>query len=92
MKDILLDDDFDLAAKDGDFVIGESLTQEVAINLSINQGNLKSAPLIGPDLTQKMKGVRQDLNTRKAVKVSLERDDKDYEEMKKFIHVNIQKD
>lgn len=88
MKDILLNDDFDLDVKDGDFDIGESLTQEVAINLSLNQGILKSSPLLGPNLVQKMKGSDQELKIKKSVKISLEMDDKDYDQIKNILKIN----
>ena len=88
MKDILLNDDWDLDAVDGDFVIGESITQEVAVNLSLSQGTLKSSPLLGPNLVQKMKGSGQDLEIKKSVKISLEMDDMDYEEIKNSININ----
>lgn len=88
MKDILLNDDFDLDVKDGDFDIGESSTQEVAINLSLNQGILKSFPLLGPNLVQKMKGSNQELKIKKSVKISLEMDDKDYDQIKNILKIN----
>ncbi len=42
--DILLDDDFDLSMRDGDFVIGESTAQHEQLLLLLNKGEVKQFP------------------------------------------------
>ena len=52
--DILLDATGDLEIRSGDFVVGDSLDQEVATILLLNQGQLKSDPVLGPNLIRMM--------------------------------------
>lgn len=89
MKDALLDANDDLLIENGDFVIGESLTQEVGIILRLNQGQLKSDPLLGPNLVRLInsKASTQDIQTM--VKTHLARDGKDYEQVKQLMQLNI---
>lgn len=47
MKDILLNIDNDLQIANGDFVIGESINQQVGLLLLLNKGELKQHPLTG---------------------------------------------
>lgn len=86
--DFLLDDNDDLIVKDGDFVVGESLTQEVGIIIRANKGEFKQWPLLGPNLIQMVrKTISQDeINTR--VKLQLQYDGKDYEDIKELISVH----
>jgi hypothetical protein len=87
MRDILLDDMDDLRVLGGDLVIGESYTQEVGIILRINQGEVKSDPLIGANL---IRMIRTDVATdelRKQVKLHLSRDGKNYEDVKELINL-----
>ncbi|MCX6232441.1 MAG: oxidase [Bacteroidetes bacterium] len=50
--DILLDENFDLAVVDGDFVLGESTQQHQELLLLINKGELKEFPLAGVGLNE----------------------------------------
>lgn len=84
-KDILLDDNNDLQIVNGDFVIGESLMQEVGIILQMSQGELKSDPLIGANLNTKIRGVRNDAKIRRLIETQMELDGKDYDEIKNKI-------
>ena len=43
-QDILLDDDYDLKIVDGDFVIGDSSTQNEMLLLLLNKGEIKQYP------------------------------------------------
>ena len=56
MKDLLLEDDYDLAIANGDFRIGESETQEVALILQSSKGDWKQDPLCGANLIELMNG------------------------------------
>lgn len=84
-KDILLDEGNDLQIVNGDFVIGESFMQEVGLILQMNQGELKSDPLIGANLTTKIRGIRNDAKIRRHIETQMELDGKDYEEIKNNI-------
>lgn len=55
-KDILLDNDGDLYAVDGDFVVNVSDNQHVEHLLKAMPGEYKQYPLIGVGLTQMLKG------------------------------------
>ncbi len=88
-KDILLTSDNDLQILNGDFVIGESLMQEVGIILQMSQGDLKSDPLIGANLTTRIRGVKDNLKLQRHIETQLEMDDKDYDEIKEFLKINI---
>lgn len=84
-KDILLDENNDLQIVAGDFVIGESFMQEVGFILQMSQGELKSDPLIGANLTTKIRGVRNDAKIRRHIETQMELDGKDYDEIKNNI-------
>jgi len=45
VKDILLDDDFDLKIVDGDFVIDDATTQNEQLLLLLTKGELKQYPV-----------------------------------------------
>ena len=90
MKDILLDENNDLAFVNGDFSIGESEMQEVALILQYQQGSLKSDPLVGANMTELIKGKYDRTAVEKRVKIQLERDGKNYDEIKKRLHLNGQ--
>jgi len=87
-QDILLDETDDLIFQDGDFVIGSSLTQDVGIILRLNQGELKSDPLLGANLIRYINSNIDDVDIQTVVKLHLQRDGKDYEEIKKYITLN----
>lgn len=87
-KDFLLDDQNDLLIKDGDFVVGESLTQEVSIILRLNQGELKSDPLLGANLIRLINSAVSEDQLQTIIKMHLQRDGKDYEDIKKYIQLN----
>ena len=88
-KDILLDQDNDLQIMNGDFVIGESLMQEVGIILQMNQGELKSDPFIGANLIVKMRGIENRHKIESLIDAQLELDGKNYDEIKELISLNI---
>jgi hypothetical protein len=76
-NDILLDDDYDLLIANGDLDVEDSLNQEVAVILSLNQGQLKQHPLIGPNLTAHLKG--DVLAVQRKLKMHLAHDNKQLE-------------
>lgn len=87
MTDILLDIDDDLNLQNGDLAIGNSFDQEVGILIRLNQGELKSDPILGPNVIR-MINSRLDANEiRKVMKLNLGRDGKDYDQIKDYIKV-----
>jgi hypothetical protein len=88
-KDILLNPNNDLQVVAGDFVIGESLLQEVGVILQMSQGELKSDPLIGANLTAMVRGVQNSEKTKRHVETQMELDDKNYDEIKYLLKTNI---
>jgi hypothetical protein len=86
-KDIVLDSEFDLKIVNGDFVIDESETQEVALILSMSQGELKSDPLIGANLIEFIRGGKDKVKIEKHIRSQLELDDKDYDDIKENIKI-----
>ncbi|MGY0426005.1 MAG: hypothetical protein ACWIPI_04130 [Polaribacter sp.] len=87
-QDIVLDDNDDLIIEDGDFKIGDSLTQDVGIILRLNQGELKSDPLLGASIIRLINSSVDDDELQTRIKLHLQRDGKDYEDIKKYITLN----
>lgn len=85
MNDILLDNDDDLLVLDGDLVLGDTLTQDVGIILRLNQGDLKSDPLLGPGLIRMINGSANPIGLQKLVRLHLARDGKNYDNIKHLI-------
>uniref|UniRef100_UPI0039A41360 hypothetical protein n=1 Tax=Ornithobacterium rhinotracheale TaxID=28251 RepID=UPI0039A41360 len=85
MRDVLLDKQGDLEFLNGDFFAGESTLQEVGILLQLNQGALKSDPLCGVNMFKYLKGKGSRVEMEKQLKIQLERDGKNYEDIKKHL-------
>ena len=81
-KDFLLDDDGDLLIQNGDFVIGDSLDQEVQAVLEMAQGELKEDPVLGADLFRMVHSNATEADLKQRVKLQLARDGKNYDEIK----------
>lgn len=86
-KDILLNQDNDIDFLNGDIVIGESLLQEVGIIVTLNSGDLKSDPILGPNLIQLLKSKTNATEVEQRLRVHLARDGKDYNEVKKYLEL-----
>lgn len=89
-NDILLDENGDLAIANGDFVIGESLDQEVAALLQMNKGELKEFPIIGADLIKLINSNTSEIELKQILKNELKRDGKSYQELKERINQRLQ--
>lgn len=87
-KDILLNQENDIDIVSGDFFIGESLLQEVAIITKLKSGELKSDPILGPNIIQLLKSNVKQNEIEQRLRIHLSRDGKDYNEIKKYISVN----
>ena len=88
-NDILLDEGGDVRIDNGDFVVGESLDQEVQIILELAQGELKEDPLLGADLFRMINSNATEAELKQRVKVHLARDGKDYEALKERMKLKI---
>lgn len=89
MKDILLDDiTDDLRIENGDFVTGESEMQEVSHIIRSEQGMWKENPVIGVGLRKFLKQKPRAEEIKKRIKVHLQRDEKDYDQIIKKIKIN----
>lgn len=84
-NDILLDANDDLDIVNGDFVIGESVLQEVGIILRLNSGDLKSDPVLAPNLIQLINSKKDTNEFEERVRLHLRRDGKNYDEIKELI-------
>lgn len=47
VSDILLDSNFDVAEKNGDFIIGDATNQHQAVLLAAGKGEMKQNPTVG---------------------------------------------
>jgi len=84
-QDILLDEFDDLLIRDNDLAIGDSLDQEVGIVLRLKQGELKSDPILGPNLIELIKSNATPAEIKNKAKLHLQRDGKNYNEIKNQI-------
>ena len=87
-KDILLNQENDIDIIGGDFVIAESLLQEVAIITNLKSAELKSDPILGPNIIQLLKSNVKQNEIEQRLRIHLARDGKDYNEIKKYITIN----
>ena len=86
-NDILLDENGDLVIANGDFVVGDSIDQEVATLLQLNKGELKEFPILGPDLIKLINSNTSEVELRQIIKTELKRDGKSYQELKERIQL-----
>lgn len=74
--DFIFDNSGDIAAKNGDFVIYDSLEQEVGAIIMANKADYKQTPLLGPSIIRFMKGQRDILKLQREVAIAMEMDNK----------------
>ncbi len=86
-KDILLNQDNDIDIINGDLVVGQSTLQEIALIVTLRTGQLKSDPILGPNLIQLLKSKANSTEVEQRLRVHLARDGKDYNEVKKYIEL-----
>jgi len=100
MKGLLLDKDGDLrivphAETDGKltgFVVGDTLIQNAAIALELNQGELKEDPVLGANLIRYIRSKAKKIVIEKQMKVHLKRAGIDYSELVDKINIEITND
>lgn len=73
MKDIIIDDEFDLIFTNGDFLVDNSKDQSVQMLLLSAQGEWKEHPEAGADIRRAQNGVIDQLLERN-IRVQLEAD------------------
>lgn len=86
-RDFLLGDDGDLQIRNGDIVVGESITQEVALILLTNKGEIRHDPLCGCDLLKMTNARISRSQFERLVRVQLERDGKNWSDVKDGINL-----
>lgn len=87
-KGILLDENGDLLISGKSLQIGKSEMQEVGLILSMNQGEQKFLPVLGPNLIQLQKSKSSKFDIEQRVRVHLAKDGKDYAQIKEKIILN----
>lgn len=85
-KDIVLGTNDDIEIVNGDLFIDKSLIQEVGIILRLNSGELKSDPVLAPNLVQLVNSKSNSQEFEERVRLFLKRDKKNYEDIKKLIN------
>ena len=88
-KDIMLDENFDLDIQSGDFVIDESILQEVGIIIELTSGRLKSDPVLAPNLVQLVKGKKDEQKVEERLRINLKRDNKDYKQIRELLIIKM---
>ena len=96
MKGLLLDKDGDIriaphTATDG-FAVGDTLIQNAAIVLELNQGELKEDPVLGANLIRYIRSKANKTVIEKQMKVHLKRAGIDYSELVDKINIEITND
>lgn len=88
VTDLLLDENDDLLFdSNGELVIGESDLQEVGIIARINKGEVKSDPLLGPNLIELIHANANQNEFKQRMKIALARDGKDFDEYRDLINL-----
>lgn len=89
MKDILLDNENNIKILNGDFDVGESEMQEVALILQSTQGDWKMNPILGPNLYRFINGRVTKTEIESEVAIHLAIDNKDFKRLKTKIETYI---
>lgn len=100
MKGLLLDKDGDIRIvphKETDgkltgFVVGDTLIQNAAIVLELNQGELKEDPVLGANLIRYIRSKADRTAIEKQMKIHLKRVGIDYAELVDKINIEITND
>ncbi len=87
-KGIVLNKDNDLLVIGGKMVVGNTKMQEVALIAQLRSGELKSDPVLGPNLIQLLKSNASRTEIAQRLRVHLARDGKDYNDIKKYLDLN----
>lgn len=74
MKDFLMDDDYDCLIANGDFVVGESTSQEIQLHLKASKGNYYQHPLTGIGIDKYINASVSRADLKRTIRVDLEAD------------------
>lgn len=74
VKDIILDDGYDLTIKDGDFLIRESDEQHIILLINTFVGDWKLFPFCGVGIIRYLSSSGQQQTLRRAIEVQLQSD------------------
>lgn len=88
-RGITLNEFGDLQVRNGRMVLSDTTLQETAIILGMNPGEDKFTPMLGPGLVRKIKGKANRVGVERLVKLHLALDNKEYDDLKKYIHLNV---
>lgn len=75
-KDIMLDENYDLLIRNGDFVVDDSEVQEAALIALSEPGDWRQWPTIGFGALRRMKGVEDKVSFVSGLKLALSADGK----------------
>lgn len=75
-KDILLNDEGEILIENGDLKMGDSTGQEIAAMFTLNKGENKQYPYLGPQLIRKMNGKFTDVQIKQELKLNYAADGK----------------
>lgn len=84
-RDFMLDNEGRLVLRAGGIHTGDSLSQEVALILLTNKGEIRHDPLCGCDLVRRINGRISRSELERIARVQLERDGKDWAAIKSGI-------
>ncbi|MCO5230138.1 MAG: hypothetical protein M9958_03180 [Chitinophagales bacterium] len=91
MKDIVLTQEYDITLLGGDFRIDENTLQDVDNILVSAQGNFKNEPLIGANLVYLINRRVTPRVLQDIVRIQLAIDDKEYDDIKEAIHIQLKR-
>jgi len=74
VKDILIDDDYDLIIENGDFKIGYSDMQHIELICITDLGHWKQSPLLGVGIEKYISSSGQQEALKRAIKIQLSSD------------------
>lgn len=87
-RDFLLDEDGRLVLRNGGIATGNSFTQEVALLMLTNNGELRHDPLAGCDLVRRTNSRLTQSELARLVRVQVERDGKQWSDVMGGLKLN----
>ncbi|HMN06913.1 MAG TPA: hypothetical protein PKD45_14425 [Flavobacteriales bacterium] len=87
-RDFLLDEDGRLVLRNGGIATGNSFTQEVALLMLTNKGELRHDPLAGCDLVRRTNSRLTQSELARLVRVQVERDGKQWSDVMGGLKLN----
>ena len=88
-RDFLVDDKGEMIIRNGTFATGESLTQEVALLLITNQGEIRNDMFCGCNLVERTNSRITRSELERIIRLQVQRDGKDYSRLKRGINVRV---